>query len=899
MGDGYPIQTSFTSGELSPYLKGRVDINRYFSGAEILRNWIVKPQGGIIRRSGTRFVSVVKDQTKKTILRRFQYSTNQAYVLEFGEGYIRFFKNGGAVLDAGVPVEVVTDYVESDLPDLCFAQSADVLFIAHVNHLPVKLSRFSDTDWELEDLVTLDGPYLSEYGTSTLTISEQVRTATATASAATFGVSPIYSITGITNNGPLIRLTVVAHPFITGDNVTITGITLTTFGTTSPADYNHGNGDYIVTKINANTIDLQNGGYAGTVFSIYSIANGKAKLKDNAAPFVAYREDASWKLANVKQVLSTTSAVVNPVISVKTVSGAVVLSFGSGVMTSNYDGIFTYTDIGSYVRINAGGQWVRITGFVNASKVNAAAVDTVVYVYPATRITVDPTLITATVTADVATFASTDVGRKLRFNFNSQQTWGIITVYVSSTSVKVQFYEAIPIDPADLVNNGFYNGGVADTWKFGAWSPTTGYPSAVTFHEQRLTFAGSQEEPQTIWMSKSADYTNFAPTDLKSIVSDDSAITMTLVSQDVNIIFWLNSGPVLLIGTAGGEWQVKASTISQALTPTNCQATKQTPYGSVKIQPARIGSVVLFFERTGKKVREMAYNFQLDQYEAKDLTIVAEHIIRTNGYAVDSTYQQDPNSLLWVVTSNGSLCCMTYEKEQEVVAWHNHILGGDGIVESITSVPSSSGTTDYVYMTVRRTVNGATVRYIEYFESDFAPTGVQDKDSMYFVDCGLSYNGAPNDTFSDLDHLEGETVTVVADGAVVPNKVVTAGSITLDAEASVVHIGYSFTSTLKIMPIESGAQNGTAQGKIKRVHKFTVRLLNTLGFKFGESLSKLEQVSFRKATDLMSNSPELYTGDKDRNVDAGYDKTAALYIVQEQPYPITVLAIMPQLETYK
>lgn len=146
------IQANFIKGELSPLVHARVDLDLYRSGLSICENWLVLPQGGIKARPGTRFVSEVKDSTKAVRVVRFIYSTDTNYILEFGENYVRVYKEQAVVLNAGTPVEFATTYTEAELFELQFTQDEDRLYIVHKDHVPASLTRSSHTSWTLADM---------------------------------------------------------------------------------------------------------------------------------------------------------------------------------------------------------------------------------------------------------------------------------------------------------------------------------------------------------------------------------------------------------------------------------------------------------------------------------------------------------------------------------------------------------------------------------------------------------------------------------------------------------------------------------------------------------------------------------------------------------------------------
>lgn len=901
-------QTNWTSGEISPLMLGRFDTTRYQNGADRLLNFIVRQQGGLVRRSGTRYVATVKDSSKRTIIREFKFSDDQAYILEIGEEYIRIYYDGGFVETApasGVPLEVITPYQEDDLTELQFTQSADIIYIAHPGYQPQQLERLGANSWAIIDFDFQDGPYLSEKQDPILTISGTYRVADATAVGGdVFGSLATKAVTGIVSStgalGGLVKLTVAGHGYSTGQNILVTGLAFFGLGGNRAVSYPQGNGAYIITVNDANHITLDGSYYAQNgIVTIYVTTGSTTRVNSNIGDFVEFRDNNTWSLAKILSIASTTSAKVSPVGSVKTdVNPAVVLTYktdNGSYIVADHTGVFTYDDIGKYVKIRSTGSWYRITSFASDAGVFATAVAITAYAYPTIKVNVTPSVTTATITSDTAVFASTDIGRHIRLKFGNKQPWCYITDVISDTKVNVIVTGALPVDPSDVTK--FYNGGVADSWKFGAWSDTTGWPSCVCFYEQRMIFANTDTEPQTLWGSATDDYVNFATTEYDSIVIDSNGFSYTIASNEANPIVWLQPGPVLLIGTTGGEWQMKAaSSVNQPITPTNVNITPQTSHGSKRnIRPFKVGHSTIFIQKAGRKAIELTYDFQEDSFIGKDLTLISEHILRKGGSAIGTAYQREPNSIVWICLDDGSFCGLTYEREQQVIAWHPHQLGGGGLVESISCIPSAAGTEDLLYLLVKRTVGGVTKRYIEYLTVDFYPTDTTDRTSMQFVDCNLLYDGVSTSVITNLDHLEGMSVTPVVDGFEQLPKVVTGGSITLSSPGSRVYVGFNYRSLLRILPLDGGSRDGgTAQGKTKRTGKTSIRLYNSTGFTYGSDLNRLDTFSPRDAHNV--DNAEFISGDRIVNVPGDYGTTGQFYLIQDQAYPLTILSIMPNTE---
>ena len=347
-------------------------------------------------------------------------------------------------------------------------------------------------------------------------------------------------------------------------------------------------------------------------------------------------------------------------------------------------------------------------------------------------------------------------------------------------------------------------------WRLGAFSETTGYPSVVTFFEQRLVYAATTSRPQSMFFSVSADYYNHAPTDNDGNVLDDSGFVYTIATDQVNTIRWMRAGKVLSVGTAGGEFIVSQGDQNSPLSPTNTRVVRQTTFGSAAVTPPQVGNSVLFLQRANRKVREYVYQFESDAYTAPDLAILSEHI--TEGGIVDMAYQQEPDSIVWLVRTDGVLVGMTYERAQDVVGWHRHIIGGaDAKVESVAVIPNTTGSRDDLWAVVQRTINGQSVRYIEFLTPGMPEVTVNTTDATY-LDSMLTYTGGAVSAVFGLSHLEGQTVSVLANGAAHPDRTVSSGSITLNGSYEVVHVGLPYTSTLQTMRIEAGAKRWNGAG---------------------------------------------------------------------------------------
>jgi len=793
------IVTNFQSGEFSPRLEGRIDLQKYSSGAQELSNMLVFPQGGATRRPGTYYAGTSKDGGKVRLI-PFEFSDEQAYILEFGANYIRFFKDGGILTEAttnitgatsanpvvitanahglsngdrvfisgvggmteinnreftvansatntfelsgidgsafttytsggtvGKIVEVTTTYSVTDIFEINFTQSADVVYFAHKDHEPAKLTRTTATSFTLADIAFVDGPYLDENATDiTLYASAQTGTVTVTASASLFTSDDV---------GRYIRFREL----------------LETHHDEWAASTSYADGDTVR--------------YDGHV---YEQVTGSTQTSGNTPPVHL-----------------------------------------SGTETYGLiDWEYKHDDTG----------YVKITAFTSATEV------------------------TAVVQTD-------DQG--------------------------------VAVLPDHVIGSG----DATKRWSLGAFGGDQGFPRAVAFYEQRLYFAGTTGQPQTIFASVTADFENHTPG-----TEDDAAINVTIASDRVNVIKHMIQGRFLQILTSSAEFTLSGGTGSTVATPTNVNVLRETTFGSGDVRPLRAGSATIMIQKGAEKVKEVSFNLDNDGLIGRDLTILAEHLAR--GGLTDMAWQQEPELVLWFVRSDGLLVGLSYDPANQTIGWHSHTLGGTAEVESIASIPS--GSEDQVYLSVKRTIDASTVRHIVYMK----PIYFTDVEDAFYLDSGLTYDSTPTTSISGLNHLEGETVQVLADGSAHADKVVSSGSITLDRSASVVHVGYSYDSHVQTLRIEAGADDGISQGKIKRIHGVTVRFLNTVGAKVGPDVGNLDRIPFRDSSMSMDEAVPMFNGDKEVFFPSGYDNDARVYIQQDQPLPMTVLAVMRRSNTF-
>jgi hypothetical protein len=420
------------------------------------------------------------------------------------------------------------------------------------------------------------------------------------------------------------------------------------------------------------------------------------------------------------------------------------------------------------------------------------------------------------------------------------------------------------------------------------------YPAISTFIEQRLAFAASLNNPQAVWLSQSANYENFG---YSSPAKASDAVTFRVRARQVNSVRAMIALRGLMLLTSGAEWVVTGGTQSDTIGPNAIKLDNQGYRGCASVQPIVVGNTVLFAQRLGGVIRDFTYDLTTGGYDGADLTILARHLFK--GKSIKKwAYAQSPDSIVWVVLSDGSLVSLTYMKEQQVWAWTRHDSAG-GFFEDVVCI--EEGGEDTPYFLIRRTIGGVQRRYIERLHTRAMGT-VAD---AFFVDSGLTYSGPPTAVLAGLGHLEGETLSALCDGNVVLGLTVTGGAVTLPNPASLVHIGLPITATLQTLALDLGQMPGlgTVQGRMKSVAEVTLRVEETRGIFIGPKDGERGDPGLveykQRNTEAWGDAIQLYTGDIRITPAWDWNTHGSMVVKQFDPLPMSVLAIMPDVQVAK
>lgn len=855
MAKGSFIQNSFNAGEWSPLMAGRVDLPKYPNAVEQLENIAIDPRGPAVFRPGLKYVAGTKTNASLSVVLPFEFAASIAYVLEFGDLYIRFYRDQAQIESGGNPYEIASPYAPADLAALKYCQSADVIYLFHPDYAIRKLSRAADNDWSLATVDFRPAPTAEEPFLPAATLTLQATSGdgvTFTAGSAVFLSGDVGRI--IISGAGRASIVDYVSPTVVLCNIIGTFAAVGPIASQSWSMLGSPSGE-LTPSIDGpvgSIVNLNSTGDTDIIVKLLEAGENHWTLSGSGTDEYYLKNTApGYPAAHPTEVFE------NDIGLTEAAVGSLALSEWDWADNDTLG----YSTI--YIRLGDGAD----------PDTKAAADESFVKMTAATEATETTKL-----------FRSTDVGKYIRINDGFVK----ITTYVSAISIKAEILKIL----SDATATSIW------TLESETWTATNGYPSVGVFFEDRLFVAGSPAFPETVWASVVSDYENFTPG-----IDDADSIQFSLSSRQVSVIRWLEPKDYLFVGCAGGEWRIGPEDTGEPLTPLNIIAKQRRTNGCANALPTTIDSSILFIQREGRRVREFLFRFEDEDYVAPDLTLLAEHITKSGIKQI--AYQQNPNSIVWCVRKDGKLLGMTYLRDQNVVGWHLHET--DGEVESITVIPGDGY--DELWMVVKRTIDGNDVRYVEMLEAFFEDTNAEYKANKglnaFFVDSGITYNGAPTTTINGLGHLEGKSVAVLADASIVTGKTVANGQITLSSEASIVHVGLPYTGTLRQMRFNVGLADGTAQGRKKRVVKFIARVNESGPFKGGRDADNLLVISSESVGETtggllgitLGEIKDLFSGDIEVPSNSGWDREGQLTIVQDNPLPLTLLAIMPEVAT--
>ncbi len=892
----YLMQSSFATGEVSPEVASRIDMEKYQAALLQAENCYIRPYGAVYKRPGSIYCGMAKKNKVRLI--EFKSTVNHAFLLEVGEGYIRIWKDGKFTNQ-----EIETPYKESELPKLRTCQSADIMYIASGAHPVMQLKHYSDTDWRFEEMVMN-----SQYFDESLTVSNNVvdeiwnkagtyawechKTGNYAVTVAGGGGggadtvshyrdsrykedgSTVEAAGGIGGNGAAVSQTIYCK-----ENTTYTITVGDGGGKGSPGNSGGNSSAFGLTA---------QGGGGGQLGTFIGKARVTGRPHRHYTVYTGHAGEAGISYGNGGQGSYNKG---NPGwVTVKSMDEpTLTISGTAGEVTLSSDKPFFSADMK--------GMWMKISQDIASKSVTASG-----------AMTTDPIpvgngwkIIThGTWTGQVVIQKSTNGGEWKDFRTyksnddNNVSESGTVdeadnvrmrlvttagkadltsTAYTKSGIIQIETVDSAT-SATCLVKKVIGQAGKVDSYSFGAWNEKYGYPRTVGFFQDRLIFAGTKTQPYVLWMSKTGDYNNFSVEKASGTVTDDSAICLSFISRQQAEIKHICPASDLFVLTDSNEWIVSGGS---TVTPSKCTNKAQTFRGCTEVEPISIGSRLIYVQKRSQTVRDMAYSFETDSYDGMDLTLLAKHLLRGKTI-VDAAYMQDPDSRLYFVRSDGEIICLAYINDQKVYAWSHIITNGKYL--SVCTVAGEE--TDEVYIAVER--NGKT--YIEKMGTD---KDSQDPKDYIMTDCSKVLTFDEPDDAASVDWITG-TVSVLADGKFFEDVEIKEGTVTLPTKVSYMIIGYPYRMTIELPNVEIQAQNGTMQGRYKNVRTVSLRLLHTLGGSIGNGVGRNDTIKYEE---LSGQKIFLYTGDKEITIpNQGVEKNGRVIITSSDPYPFYLAALI-------
>ena len=895
-----PIINAFVTGEISPYLLGRTDLAKYPQACEFLANFIPKVQGGVVRRPGLRFIAETLLGPGRLI--PFTVDVNHSYVLLFTNNKIQFFTNDGQIKVGGNPYYIDSPYsLADDLEKIKFVQIADVMYLVHPKHPIQKLNHVSDTHWVLnqprfdapptvqEDEDISGGTIGIDHFASMVPVPNAKGTAFIILPAGSGGYPPGYlpgqTITAGTGVAIITAELGRLRPDVTAVSITITS-------NFDGSEYGPGTWTLagITTTVESLTLST------GPPFS----AAGDRSVVMTAPVFIA--GDVGREI-----VAGTGVGIIEAVVGATAtdpITGATLYQTANITTLDTFDavayGIGFWFLRGSPNSYFSAGAWDGGSSYWTAS--HKFSETSIIPIKATTGHPTDSSFEESTGTSYARvqytggfteTFRASDLGKFVVFDGGM----GRITKIIDSKSIEIKILSTLTVTESDALGGPIIAPASPGSWYYElqAFSADKGFPAAIAFFQDRLWLAGSSNNPQSVWASVTSDYENFA----KGIL-DTAGLQATIGGGNFDTILWLQAymGNII-VGTFRGEFVLGAGSgvsglgqNTQAITPTNVSITFQSTYGVTGIQPTVIQEMLMYVQRSQQNAYEMSFNIQNALYTSKDLNILNDLIAETP--MIEMVYQQNPYKVVWFLLADPTLVVgqkvgqnligLTYDKSQDVFAWHRHFSGknnSDSFL-SMACIPVLKNNTlvDEMWFFMKRIV-GNTFHY-----------SIEVMDPALYVDFATHTVQGPVSSVYGLTYLQGEDIVVVGDGALLPPVLALAGDaydLPPGFTAFDIQVGLNFTSKLITVRPEFHSGGGTAQGIIKRWNKIWVRVFNSLGIEINGQF-----MANRTPQDLMTQSVPLFTGDE-AVINLSYDRDGRVSIQQQNPLPANILAIFGQL----
>jgi hypothetical protein len=899
------IKSVFNGGEMSPIMDGRTDSEKYATGCRVLENFIVRPYGGAFKRPGTKFGLSDSDVTNCFRLIAFRRSSNVNFVLGFKTNAIKVwsYDTGTFTLIA----TLTTDYTEAEIRAIHHIQLNDVMYLTVATKHPKIITRANDGTWSFTDVPFQFAPALDPPSDAVTMMLEYDANDWVTATSYSVGNFVLYlnDLYRCKTANSDVSFTAAKWDKATYqkpwnvDTAYVAGDVTEYFGS-----------NYFC--ITANTATSANRPGTGAQWVLITITD--YRLISSSAVFDANEVESTWLLSPGSSGRIATEPIAT---APATTTTAAIFIQGSYVARTSW--AIGFAPSGTVIQLQESLDRINFTN-IREWSVGGSLDGTISYTAeaPNTGGWYRMVAIRTGTNANDARMTIEPVSGKLDIPFQIQS-------YVSTTQVR-----GIPKLAVDSLIPNEVIGFTFPVWRKGAFSVTRGYPRTCAFHDNRLFFASTDLYPTRIWGSQISDFYTFLTGSL-----DTSALDLTLAATQANRIQWISSFKrTLVIGTTGEEWTMDSGDQDSALTPSNARLRRWSRYGSSPLQPVLSGDGLLWL--TGDdKLREFAYVFEKDGYSAPNMSLLAEHIPTSSGTITDMVYSQCPDPTLWFVHAGGELSGFTYDRENNVTAWHRHNFGsGSREIEGLCVVGTSDTDTKDSLVFLMESYSSSTYFYsLESIVGSELTTSYKSYSGTFSDSWRIligTYNAGLNQTtFNVGTHLNDEKVvfTTLINSQTILNSDGSPFEVTVSSGNAVVSgnissgsyvVGVPYSAFIMPNRFEVNTQSGTAQMNKWRISRVSFRLFQskygnvffrpTEGTNFLEAdFSNFTAIEYDDMDEFPLSSVVLRNTSSTRIVKTGQTKAQSIVgdwgdavditVASRHPWPFNVTAMLCEVAT--
>tara|TARA_R110001583_G_scaffold49228_2_gene154143 strand:- start:7718 stop:10330 length:2613 start_codon:yes stop_codon:yes gene_type:complete len=863
------LQSSFVSGELSPLLKGRVDLDQYYQGMETAENVLIVPQGGLKRRAGTQHVDLAEK-----IIKPFISSEITASMPE-----------GGTVANINDFNPATVGLTTTSIEDLGTGSEADYIVAFYNIAGQSSLGKFIDVK-DIKLSGTGSGAFKIQTSSDNSSWST-AKTLTVTAEAQSIRIklsnlstAKYFRIIRTGDTGDLGTLKIQLSEFnvlyATSDasDVKTFDFSIETDRhylcvITGGADTSPSYGNMAIYRVTDQTFNFVAVAHLPLPFKSTEVADVRDVQTENV--MLMFHEDhAPKRIINTSTTTFTIDDI--PFLNVPQFD----YNDASSPTPTSYVTTMTlgHFETGDRFQIDVEGVLSKNITFAGDSSANERS---------SSAFNIEKNL------QEMPIFG--DTGVSVSRTGTAQYT---ITISGESTKVFELFSGFATSDSGGTANEvtfALVTQGVPR--KENVWSDTRGYPKTAAFHAGRLWFGGTKSKLQSLFASRSGSFFDFFTEE----GDDDEGIFITISSRQLTEIIDINPDRGLQVFTAGAEFVVNGST------PSDISVQSQTQHGASYLEVKSVDGATLFVDQNGRTLRSFLYNYNEDAYNSTDISVLSSHLIDTPADVgvLSGSLSEDAN-WVFIVNQDGTSSVLNTLRSQDINGFTKWINGDTGTAYPIKTVSVSVVNND-LFLVNKRTTDTTTTYTVEKWDFD------------YLLDLSVrllsSTSIINNNLYLASTHLDGETVSVIARGVTLDKRVVQSGGfiILTDSEKAFileqdpatgvidVEIGFNFTPKIKGMPLNTSGPAGQNQMREKKITRMNLRVYKSSGVQIDGNPVPIRQFGDAANTPLDSNLPEQTGIIQDNNGGNGWNIEVQPEITIPDPTPFHIQAIEYEVES--